>query len=84
MTKEVSKQWVSLGGKVPKQVKTISSAGKVTANVIWGPHDIIFIDFRKRKIKNQHMYHQYYWTAYYYKTYVLLQVFVNVCPFLTA
>ena len=45
-TKEQSKQWTWRGESAPKKVKTVPSAGKVTASVFWDARGIIFIRYR--------------------------------------
>ena len=43
-TKEQSKQWNEKEKSAPKKAKTVPSAGKVTASVLWNACGVIFID----------------------------------------
>ena len=46
--KEQSKQWTSPGERAPKKAKTIPSAGKVMATVIWDSKGIILTDYLEK------------------------------------
>ena len=56
-TKDQSKQWTDAGGSAPKKAKTVQSAGKVMASVVWDYKGILLIDYlQKGKIINSEYY----------------------------
>ena len=46
--KEQTKQWTLPGERAPKKAKTVPSAGKVMATVLWDSQDIIFTDYLEK------------------------------------
>ena len=47
--KEQSKQCTSSDERAPKKVKTVTSAGKVMATVVWDSPGIIFTDYLEKE-----------------------------------
>jgi len=47
-TKEQSKQWTSPSEPAPKKAKTVPSAGKVMATVLWDSQGVIYIDYLEK------------------------------------
>ena len=51
--KKQSKELTERGELAPKKAKTILSAGKVMASVVWDPRGIIFINYLEKGKKSQ-------------------------------
>jgi hypothetical protein len=47
-SKQQSKQWTEAGCSAPEKTRSVPSAGKVMALVIWDAEGIIFIDYLER------------------------------------
>jgi hypothetical protein len=47
-SKQQSKQWTEAGCSAPKKARSVPSAGKVMASVIWDAEGILFIDYLEK------------------------------------
>jgi histone-lysine N-methyltransferase SETMAR len=47
-SKQRSKQWTEAGCSAPKKTRSVPSAGKVMASVIWDAEGILFTDYLEK------------------------------------
>jgi histone-lysine N-methyltransferase SETMAR len=47
-SKQQSKQWTEASSSVPKKTRSVPSAGKVMASVVWNAEGILFIDYLEK------------------------------------
>jgi histone-lysine N-methyltransferase SETMAR len=47
-SKQQSKQWTEVGFSAPKKTRSVPSAGKVVASVVWDAEGILFIDYLEK------------------------------------